>query len=252
MGLKYKIDIPLDAPERTLLHKQIILSKPFLKNLYIEWYGTFIDEIQKLPQGSVLELGSGGGFLKELAPTILSSDIIPLPTNDITFSALNMPFKDGSISGLFMIDTFHHLPDASLFLSEANRVLKENGKLIMIEPANSIWGRFIFSNLHHEPFNPKGNWQIPDSGPLSGANISLPWIVFVRDKAIFNKVFPKLVIEEITFHTPLRYLLSGGVSFKQIVPDISFPFFRGIDNFLVSLSKQLSMFMTIKIKKTNF
>jgi hypothetical protein len=131
-------------------------------------------------------------------------------------------------------------------------VLKENGKLIMIEPANSIWGRLIFSNLHHEPFNPKGNWQIPDSGPLSGANISLPWIVFVRDKAIFNKMFPKLVIEEITFHTPLRYLLSGGVSFKPLVPDISFPFFRVIDNFLVSLSKQLSMFMTIKIKKINF
>jgi SAM-dependent methyltransferase len=185
-------------------------------------------------------------------PTIISSDIIPLPTNDIIFSALDMPFVDSSISGLFMIDTFHHLSDASLFLSEANRVLKENGKLIMIEPANSLWGRFIFSNLHHEPFNTNGNWQIPDSGPLSGANISLPWIVFIRDKAIFNKKFPKLEIEEITFHTPLRYLLSGGVSFKSLVPDISFPFFRGIDNFLVSLSKQLSMFMTIKIKKINF
>jgi SAM-dependent methyltransferase len=252
MGLKYKIDIPLDVPERTLVHKEIILSKPFLKNLYLEWYGTFINEFNKLPPGKVVELGSGGGFLKELLPTIISSDIIPLPTNDITFSALNMPFEDGDISGLFMIDTFHHLPDATLFLTEANRVLKENGKLIMIEPANSIWGRFIFSNLHHEPFNTKGNWEIPDSGPLSGANISLPWIVFIRDKAIFNKKFPKLEIEKITFHTPLRYLMSGGVSFKSLVPDISFSFFRGIDNFLVSLSKQLSMFMTIKIKKTNF
>ena len=251
MTLKYKIDLPLDAPERTLVHKEIILSKPFLKNLYIEWYGTFVDEFNKLPPGKVVELGSGGGFLKELLPTILSSDILHLPSNDMTFSALNMPFDDGSISGLFMVDTFHHLPDASSFLSEADRVLEENGKLIMIEPANSLWGRFIYSYFHHEPFNPDGNWQISDSGPLTGANGALPWIVFVRDKAIFNKVFPKLEIEEITFHSPLRYLLSGGVSFKQIVPDISFPFFRGIDNFLVSLSKQLSMFMTIKIKKVN-
>jgi hypothetical protein len=131
-------------------------------------------------------------------------------------------------------------------------VLKENGKIIMIEPANSLWGRFIYAHFHHEPFNPKGNWQISDSGPLSGANGSLPWIVFVRDKDIFNKVFPNLVIEEITYHTLLRYLLSGGVPFKQFVPDFSFPFFRSIDRFLVSLSKQLSMFMTIKIKKTNF
>ena len=251
MGLKYKIDIPLDAPERTLAHKEIILSKGFLKNLYIEWYGTFIDELKRIPPGKVVELGSGGGFLKDLNPNIIASDVIQLPTNDITFSALNMPFIDSSLSGIFMVDTFHHLPDASLFLSEANRVLKENGKLIMIEPANTLWGKFIFSNFHHEPYNPEGNWEIPNSGALSGANISLPWIVFIRDKAIFNKMFPKLMIEEITFHTPLRYLLSGGVSFKSLVPDISFGFFRGIDNFLVLLSKQLSMFMTIKIKKTD-
>jgi SAM-dependent methyltransferase len=185
-------------------------------------------------------------------PTIISSDVLSLPTNDITFSALEMPFANDSISGLFMVDTFHHLPDASLFLSEASRVLKENGKLIMIEPANSWWGRLIYSNFHHEPFDPEGNWQIPDSGPLTGANGALPWIVFVRDKKLFNEKFSNLGIEQITYHTPLRYLLSGGVSFKALVPNFSFPFFRKIDNFLVSLSNQLSMFMTIKIKKINF
>jgi SAM-dependent methyltransferase len=160
-----------------------------------------------------------------------------------------MPFENDSISGLFMVDTFHHLPDALVFLREVSRVLKENGKLIMIEPANTLWGRFIYSNFHHEPFNTEGNWQIPESGPLSGANISLPWIVFVRDKTIFNKEFPRLKIEQITYHTPLRYLLSGGVSFKQIVPDCVFPIFTMIDIILSSLSKHLSMFMTIKVIK---
>ena len=28
----------LDDPRRTIHHKEIILSKPFLKKLYIEWY----------------------------------------------------------------------------------------------------------------------------------------------------------------------------------------------------------------------
>jgi hypothetical protein len=78
MRLKYKIDIPLDAPERTLLHKEIILSKPFLKNLYQEWYGTFSNELNKLPPGKVVELGSGRGFLKVLIPTIIASDILCL------------------------------------------------------------------------------------------------------------------------------------------------------------------------------
>lgn len=119
----------------------------------------------------------------------------------------------------------------------------------MIEPANSLWGRFIFLHFHHEPFNVKGNWQIPDSGPLSGANGSLPWIVFIRDKAIFESKFPNLEIEQITFHTPLRYLLSGGVSYPQFVPNVSFKSFRWLDRFLVSVSKEISMFMTIKVKK---
>jgi SAM-dependent methyltransferase len=249
MTLKYKFEIPLDAPERTLAHKDIILSKVFLKNLYEEWYGTFMDEMDRLPPGKVVEVGSGGGFLKELIPNILSSDILDLPTNDITFSALDMPFDDRSISGLFMVDTFHHIPDARVFLSEAGRVLKKDGKLIMIEPANSSWGRFIYTHFHHEPFNPKGTWQIPDTGPLSGANGALPWIVFIRDHKLFEQEFPGLTIEQINFHTPLRYLLSGGVSFRQLVPDASFRFFRKFDRLLVSLSIQLSMFMTVRIRK---
>ncbi len=186
-----------------------------------------------------------------MLPKIITSDILRLPTNDMTFSALNIPFIADSLSGLFMVDTFHHVPDSMKFLFEANRVLKERGKLIMVEPANSLWGRFIYTRFHHEPFEPKGNWQVTDSGPLSNANIALPWIVFVRDKAIFERNFPDLVIEEITFHTPLRYILSGGVSFKQLVPDFSYPFFRKFDAFLSFLSKELSMFMTIKIKNSS-
>jgi SAM-dependent methyltransferase len=250
MTFKYNIDIPLDAPERTLVHKEIILSKLFLKRLYLEWYETFSREADKLPDGDIVELGSGGGFLKELIPAIITSDILPLPTNDVTFSALDMPFAGNSISGLFMVDTFHHIPDAHLFLLEASRVLKTGGKLIMIEPANSAWGRFIYTHFHHEPFNPAGDWKIPDQGPLSGANGSLPWIVFVRDKKLFEQKFPGLEIEQITFHTPLRYLLSGGVSYKSFVPGFSYALFRRIDSLLVLLSKQLSMFMTITIRKT--
>lgn len=251
MGFKYNITIPLDAPERTILHRKIILSKPFLKKLYIEWYEIFIAEMKRIPKGKVVELGAGGSFLKDQLPNIILSDVIPLPTNDLTFSALNIPFCDCSVSGFFMTDTFHHIQDSKLFLSEVNRVLIKDGKLIMIEPANSLWGKFIFSNFHPEPFNALGNWQIPEAGPLSCANTALPWIVFVRDKLRFKELFPDLEIEEITFHTPFRYLLSGGVSYKQFVPDFSFPLFSQIDYFLGALSSQLSMFMTIKVKKIN-
>jgi SAM-dependent methyltransferase len=250
MKFKYAIDLPLDSPERTMLHKEIIRKKLFVRKLYEQWYTKFLNEIKILPEGLLVELGSGGGFFKELDPRVICSDIIDLPSNDMTFSALNMPFENESIRGIFMIDTFHHLPDSGLFLKEANRVLKTGGKIVMIEPANSMWGRFIYQNFHHEPFHPKGEWKIPDEGPLTGANGALPWIVFVRDRKLFDEKFPSLKIERIEYLNPLLYLISGGVSYHQLMPDFTYKLVNGLDTILPKISRQLSMFMSITITGT--
>lgn len=247
--LKYNIPFEIDSPERTIYHRQLILDKPFLRKIYMTWYQEFIMSIPNLPSGILLELGSGGGFLKELIPNVICSDIIPLPTNDMTFSALEMPFEDNSVSGIFMVDTFHHIPDSELFLKEAKRVLKKGGKIIMIEPANSVWGRFIYKRFHHEPFIPEGGWTIPSTGPMSGANGALPWIVFERDKKLFSEKFPDLMIENIKYHQPLMYLISGGVSHRQLMPNFAYGACAMFDKVLSSLTKQVSMFMTIKIIK---
>lgn len=249
MGLKYDIPYDLDSPERTIHHKEIIKGKKFLLNLYINWYSIFTEEIKQLPKGKLVELGSGGGFLKELAPEVICSDIIDLPGNDMTFSALEMPFDNGSLSGIFMIDTMHHIPDSEKFLKEVQRTLKSGGKMVMIEPANSFWGRFIYKNFHHEPFEPTSGWTIPQAGPLSGANGSLPWIVFERDKELFNKKFPDLKIEEIRYIHPLMYLLSGGVSYKQLLPDFLYKPVLLLDTLLSKISPQISMFMVVKVVK---
>jgi len=110
-----------------------------------------------------------------------------------------------------MIDTMHHIPDSEQFLHEASRVLMNGGKIVMIEPANSMWGRFIYKNFHHEPFIPEGDWSISSTGPLSGANGALPWIVFIRDYEIFRNKFPGLKIENMEYLNPFTYLFSGGV-----------------------------------------
>ncbi|MCA1758739.1 MAG: class I SAM-dependent methyltransferase, partial [Bacteroidales bacterium] len=241
--IKYKIPYELDSPERTIFHNQIIRNKLFIRKLYEEWYEIFSATLPQLPDGKMVELGSGGGFLKEVIPSVLCSDILDLPFNDLTFSALDMPFENNELSAVFMIDTFHHIPDANRFLSEVDRVLKKDGMVVMIEPANSLWGRIIYKNFHHEPFEPEAGWTIPRSGPLSGANGALPWIVFERNKKLFESNFPNLEILEIRYHTPFRYLVSGGVSFKQLVPDFSYRFFSFFDQFLSSISRQISMFL---------
>jgi SAM-dependent methyltransferase len=247
--LKYNTVYELDSPERTIFHQKIISEKKFLRKLYEEWYKVFANLIPNLPEGKIVELGSGGGFFKKIEPSVICSDVLDLPTNDLTFSALEMPFKDNEISAVFMIDTFHHIPDSGLFLKEIDRVLKKNGMLVMIEPANSLWGRFIYKNFHHEPFDVNANWEIPTSGPLSGANGALPWIVFKRDIRRFETDFSNLKLTEYKYHTPFRYLVSGGVSFKQLMPNFTYPFFRLFDISSSFVSKHLSMFVTIKLLK---
>jgi SAM-dependent methyltransferase len=240
----------LDSPERTLEHKEIIKSKKILRDLYNDWYSLFTEVINSLPEGRLVELGSGGGFFKEIEPKVLCSDIIDLPSNDLTFSALQMPFEDASVSGIFMVDTMHHIPDSEVFLNEVNRVLKKGGKMIMIEPANSLWGRFIYKNFHHEPFNTGGDWSIPERGPLSGANGALPWIVFIRDYNIYQSKFSQLKLESLKFINPLLYLVSGGVSRKQMIPDFLIPLVVKVDKILPRISKELSMFMVVNITKS--
>lgn len=247
MKLKYKIEHPLDSPERTLYHREIILRKKFLRKLYEQWYDEFIKEIKNLPNNTFIELGSGGGFLKELESKVICTDILELPTNDMTFSALDMPFDDNSVGGIFMVDTMHHIPDIEKFLNEAYRVLAQKGKIIMIEPANSLWGRFIYKNFHHEPFDIKGDWTIPNTGPLSGANGALPWIVFERDNLKFKEKFPNLKIETISYRNPLLYLVSGGVTYRQLLPDFMFLIVNMIDSVLPKIFRQASMFQLIKI-----
>ena len=50
------------------------------------------------------------------------------------------------------------------------------------------WSRWIYGRFHHEPFDPqRADWEFPLSGPLSGANGALPWIIFQRDREQFER-----------------------------------------------------------------
>lgn len=249
LRLDHVDEFGLDDPRRTILHKEIILQKPFLKRIYIDWYSTIKKWCADVPSGEIIELGSGGGFLKEVFPEVTTSDILELPENDLTFNALNMPFEDNSIAAFVMVDVFHHVPDSKKFLEEMQRCLKPGGKIVMSEPCTTWYSKLIFKNFHHEPFNEKGDWTIPGSGPMSDANGALPYIVFERDKIVFDRTFPQLKLQNIQQHTPLRYLLSGGVSMKQLVPNFTYRIFTAIDKFLSRLGVGLSLFQFIVIRK---
>ncbi|MCK4753138.1 MAG: class I SAM-dependent methyltransferase [Planctomycetes bacterium] len=239
----------LDDPSTTLLHTEIIQKKPFLKKLYIDFYKQF-ERAMPSPENKVLvELGSGGGFIKEVIGNVITSDILELPNVDKVFSAFEMPFADGSVDAFFMVDVLHHITDAKAFFTEALRCLKVSGKIVMIEPANTLLGRFIYGNFHHELFDPEAGWNLEDIGPLSHGNGALPWIIFRRDRKMFENEFPSLKIIGMHNHTPLRYLLSGGLRLRQLMPSCSYPLIKTIEWILYPINGLVGMFQTIELEK---
>ena len=247
---QYSSQATSEAIESVTTHRERIITSPFLRQLYGEWYEVFIAEMDTLPDGMKIELGAGGGFLKQVAPSIISTDSIPFPTNDLTFSPLSMPFNSESVSGIFMIDTFCQMADTHAFLIEAQRVLKPGGKIIMVEPACSIWGRVANRWLCQKSFNRSGAWSNTLSSGYERVNCAMTWIVFERDLSRFEGEFPSLSIQSIDYHTPLRYFLGGGSRFgRALVPRSSYPFFSRADAWLSGLSPHWSMFMTVQIEK---
>ena len=91
----------------------------------------------------------------------------------------------------------------------------------MIEPWVTPWSRLVYTKLHYEPFDPEmAHWEFPESGPLSGANNALPWILFVRDRDQFEREFPMWSIQSMRPMMPIRYLVSGGVGFRALMPGL--------------------------------
>jgi len=241
----------LDDPQTTLFHAKIIKEKALLKFFYLRCYKIFKRNIPRIDNHQkMVEIGSGGGFIKEIIPSAITSDVLKLPNVDRHFSALKMPFNKDSLDVVFAIDVLHHLSDLEKFFKEIDRCLKVGGRLIAIEPANTVWSSFIYKNFHHEDFNPKTGWTFNSTGPLSCANMALPWAVFVRDRKIFKQRFPQLIIKNIEYHTPLIYLLSGGFATKQFVPNYFLPLVNLTEWLISPLNKQLAMFMTITVEKS--
>lgn len=150
-----------------------------------------------------------------------------------------------------MTDVLHHLPKAKDFFSEAARCVRSGGVIVMIEPWVTPWSHLIYTRLHHEPFQPNAlEWEFPTTGPLSGANGALPWIIFARDRAQFEQEFPEWTIDTIKPNLPFRYLVSGGVSLRSLVPAWSSGLWRGLENALEPWMDKLAMFAQIVLRRT--
>lgn len=241
--------LDLDDPQTTELRRQIILSKPFLRRIYDDWYDLIR---QHLPADTVpvLELGSGAGYLAERLPGLITSEVFFCPNVKLVANALALPFPRAGLPTIVMIDVLHHIPDVRRFFQEATVCVRPGGTIVMIEPWVSWWSRIIWTKLHHEPFRPESReWSFPGSGPLSAANGALPWIVFERDRDVFAKEFPQFTLEVVQPMMPFRYLVSGGVSMRNLMPGFTYGLWSGLERLLQPWTRQWAMFALIVLRR---
>jgi len=241
--------LQLDDPATTERRKQIISSKPFLKAIYDEWYGMLAEKLPEV-EGPVLELGSGAGYCERFIPGLITSEVFLCRVIRLVADAQRMPFPEASLRAIVFTDVLHHMPEVRRFFGEASRCLRPGGKVLMIEPWVSAWSRFVYTRFHHEPFRPDAqDWSFPSTGPLSDANGALPWIVLVRDRKQFEAEFPELAIEEIRPFLPLRYLLSGGVAMRSLMPGFAHSGWKRIERILASQMDRWAMFAFVSLRR---
>jgi SAM-dependent methyltransferase len=240
----------VDDPRTTALRRRIIRRDGLLRRVYLEWYALVAEALPAV-EGQVLEVGSGAGFMDEVIPGLITSDVLPAPGVSVVLDAARLPFAEGALRAIVMTDAFHHMARAGQFLAEAVRCLTPGGMVVMIEPWNTPWGRFVYGRLHPEPFRPESaSWELPPGGPLSGANGALPWIVFERDRRRFEREFPQLRLLGVQPLMPFRYLVSGGVGFRRMAPVRTWPFWCAVEKIVSGWMHLLAMFALIRLAKT--
>jgi SAM-dependent methyltransferase len=193
-------------------------TKPILQKLYSRWYG-YIQEALK--SGRTLELGGGSGNLKDFLPEAITSDVVFAPWLDAVMDAHAIPFKEESLDNVVLFDVLHHLAGPAVFFHEVERVLRPEGRVVLMEPYVSWLSYPVYRFLHAEGMTwdtePLLDRKTESKKPFEG-NQAVPTLIFRRQKEKFLEAFPRLrIIRQETMDLFL-YPLSGGFHNPSLCP----------------------------------
>ncbi len=242
--------LAVGSPEFFARQKELILERPLLKACYDDWYARLLADAGSVTKpGLLLELGSGGSCLKDLEPAFITSDVIP-DVAERVIDACELPFPDESLRAIVLTHVLHHVPDVERFFREAVRTLVPGGVITMIEVAHTPFARFFFDRFHPEPYDDsRTDWAFGQQDSMMDSNQALSWMIFVRDREKFEGRFPELEIECLRFTRWFTYLLSGGVTKKDIIPRFMVPLLEGVETLLAPLRPLLALHWHIRVRR---
>ena len=99
-----------------------------------------------------------------------------------------------------------------------------------------------------EYYDTMADWKNQSRGTMENANQALSYIYFNRDKELFIQKFQDFEILEDSLLIPfgLRYIASGGLNFRQLLPDFMF---KTVLKLLDTLFKSLAVHWIIVLRK---
>ena len=125
----------------------------------------FIDKILNPSAGDVIEIGCGDGHLTakllNISDTILALDPDPDSIEKARYllekgvklvlgSGENIPLPDDSVDTVVFSLSLHHHPAPENALAQARRVLKEQGRILVLEPVAGTDLNTLFRIIHDE------------------------------------------------------------------------------------------------------
>jgi SAM-dependent methyltransferase len=246
--------VDFDSDGLLVIQQKILQEKKMMRGVFEHFYRRCmaLDKKYFSGEGQRLEIGAGVSFFNKLFPDVLITDIKKADHLNQVIDAQQMDLPGNSVRAIYGINCFHHLPEPDKFFRELDRVLVRGGGCILIDPYYGPVSEMILTRLFKtETFDKsQKNWETNSSGVMVGANQSLSYIVFVRDRETFRKKFPGLeIVYSHTLNNYLQYLLSGGLNFKQLLPDFLIPVIKGIEFLLTPFAPVFALHHIIVLQK---
>ena len=245
--------LDMGSPAWFAAQRRMLEIKPAVARCYRLWYDLLLKDLDSVPvqyrSAAAVEIGSGSSFLHELRPGILTTDIVPGAV-DLVLDGRELPFADNSVRALFLTHVFHHIPDVERFLREADRVLVPSGVVSIVDETHTRFARFFFSKIHVEPYNDAAaDWSFPPGHTMLDSNQALSWMVFFRDRDRFEKIAPRLQLEQWRYLPWFAYLLSGGLNLRSLVPRPLAGAFEWADRALGPLDRFFAIHWHLTLRK---
>ena len=99
------------------------------------------------PSSNILDVGCGNGFIAHHLSALLNTSVVGLDISETTtakiryhqFDGCHFPLPDQSFDAILFCYVLHHAQDTRLVLSEARRVLRDGGLMIIYEDNPGSW-----------------------------------------------------------------------------------------------------------------